>query len=556
MKKLSWKKVGCLLLAMLMMATMLATGAMAVDTDTSILDPNAAVSLTLHKRDMKSPLEENQYGQNDGTVMDDPNGEPLPGVTFTVYKVADDAATTAIPEGPDVVSFTDTTDQNGEVTFSTGTDARFRQGRYLVVEDEHPDKVTNPAQPFLVDVPMTNPAGTGWLYDVHVYVKNETYLNAAQLTKTDATSGNQLADAVFKLERNVNGEWVLVEENLKTNGAGLIVMSELIIGEYRFVETQAPKGYTLDTTPVVFTITQDNDYEVVAVTMDNDRNMEHPDVTAIEKEVTSAPAGYVVNWEFTAYVPTDIATYEAYSLSDTLEDARMSFNQKSVVVKNNETVLDKSAYEVAFDGQEMTITFTDYTALQPGNVTVTFSTTNAKTATGKFINTATVHYQARDDESEKTQDATAETMLYAIDVDKYVFLQKDQKLAGAEFALYLSEEDAKAGENAIATGKTEKGGSLEQAFAGLNAGGTYYLVETKAPNGYKLAAGVMEITLAEDIEEEGTFVYTAEVANSTLVSLPITGGIGTLIFTFSGIALMGAAALLYIRSRKKKATEA
>ena len=467
MKKLSWKKVGCLLLALLMAATMLVTGVVAVDTDTSILDPNADVSLTLHKRDMKSPLEEDQYGQNDGTVMDDPNGDPLPDVTFTVYKVDNDTATTEIPTGPDVVSFTGTTDPNGEVTFSTMKYASFTQGRYLVVEDKHPDKVTKPARPFLVDVPMTNPAGTGWLYDVHVYVKNETYLNAAQLTKTDATSGNQLANAVFKLERKVGNEWKVVREGLQTNDAGLIEVSGLIIGEYRFVETQAPDGYTLDTTPVEFTITQDNNYKVVAVTMDNDRNMDHPDVTAIEKDVTSAPAGYVVNWEFTAYVPTDIATYQAYSLSDTLEDARMSFNQESVVVKNNDKVLDESAYEVAFEGQEMTITFTDYTALRPGNVTVTFSTKNANTATGEFTNTATVHYQARDDESEKSKSDIAETTLYAIDVDKYIFLQKDQKLAGAEFALYLSEEDAKAGENAIATGKTEKDGSLEQAFAGF-----------------------------------------------------------------------------------------
>lgn len=556
MKKLSWKKVGCLLLALLMAATMLVTGVVAVDTDTSILDPNAAVSLTLHKRDMKSPLEEDQYGQNDGTVMDDPNGDPLPDVTFTVYKVDNDTATTEIPTGPDVVSFTGTTDPNGEVTFSTMKYASFTQGRYLVVENKHPDKVTTPAQPFLVDVPMTNPAGTGWLYDVHVYVKNETYLNAAQLTKTDATDGLKLAGAIFKLERQVGNNWITVAENLQTNDAGLIEGSGLIIGEYRFVETQAPDGYTLDTTPVEFEITHDDDYKVVAVKMDNDRNMEHPDVTAIEKNVTSAPAGYVVNWEFTAYVPTDIATYKAYSLSDTLEDNRMSFNQESVVVKNNDTVLDASAYEVVFDGQEMTITFMDYAALKSGNVTVTFSTTNAHTATGKFINRATVHYQARDDESGKTKNDTAETTLYAIDVDKYVLLHTEQKLAGAEFALYLSEEDAKAGENAIATGKTEKDGSLEEAFAGLNAG-TYYLVETKAPDGYKLATGVMEITLAGDIdEEEGVFTYTAGVANSTLVPLPITGGIGTLIFTFSGIALMGAAALLYIRSRKKKATEA
>lgn len=556
MKKISWKKIGCLLLAMLMMATMLATGVVAVGNDTSILDPNASVSLTLHKRDIKSPLlDENAYDPNDGNVMGSPNGDPLPGVTFTVYKVEDDATTTEIPKGDDVVSFTGETDQNGEVTFSTEKDEFFTQGRYLVVEDEHPDKVTKPADPFLVDVPMTNPDGDGWIYEVHVYVKNETYLNAAQLTKTDASDSNNLAGATFKLERNVDGEWIVIKENLQTNAAGLIEVSGLIIGTYRFIETKAPAGYTLDPTPVEFTITQDNDYKVVAVTMDNDRNMDHPDVTAIDKNVTSKPAGYVVNWEFTAYVPTDIAEYQAYSLTDTLEDDRMSFNQESVVVKNNDTILEKDAYNVTFDGLTMKIAFTDHTALTPGSITVTFSTTNAQTATGEFTNTATVHYQAPDDDTEKTKVDTATTPLYAIDVDKYVALDKDHKLADAEFALYLSAEEAKSGQNAIASGKTDENGSLEEAFGGLNAG-TYYLVETKAPGDYKLASGMMEITLADDIKEDGSFVYTAEVANSTLVSLPITGGIGTLIFTFSGIALMGAAALLYIRSRKKKATEA
>ena len=82
---------------------------------------------------------------------------------------------------------------------------------------------------------------------------------------------------------------------------------------------------------------------------------------------------------------------------------------------------------------------------------------------------------------------------------------------------------------------------------------SYYLVETKAPAGYKQLNRVVEVTI-EGTEKD----YTAEVTilNTANVSLPITGGIGTLIFTISGIALMGAAALLYIRSRKKKATEA
>lgn len=556
MKKHSWKKIGCLFLAMLMMATMLATGVVAADGD-SILNPNAAVSLTLHKRDIEAPLNADDYNANDGNKMDKPNGEPLAGVTFTVYKVDSDTESTDTPTGDDVLSFTGTTNDQGEVIFSSTANDGFTRGRYLVVEGEHPDQVTNPADPFLVDVPMTNPTGDGWLYNVHVYVKNETYFNMASLTKTDASDKHAVVGATFKLEKLVDGKWITIQEGLVTNEEGFIQTQPLTVGSYRFIETGAPSGYTLDPTPVPFEIERDTSYTTVATEMVNHRNMDHPDVTEIEKKVTSAPAGYVVNWEFSAYVPTDIAKYKTYYLTDTLEDNRMSFNQEEpVVVKNNDTILEKDAYNVTFDGLTMKIAFTDHTALTPGSVTVTFSTTNAKTATGEFTNTATVHYQAPDDDTEKTKVDTATTPLYAIDVDKYVALDKDHKLAGAEFALYLSAEDAKNGTKAIANGVTGNDGSLTAMFAGLNASGTYYLVETKAPDGYKLASGMMEITLADDIKEDGSFIYTAGVANSTLVSLPITGGIGTLIFTFSGIALMGAAVLLYIRSRRKSSAQA
>lgn len=291
----------------------------------------------------------------------------------------------------------------------------------------------------------------------------------------------------------------------------------------------------------------------MTVSMDNDRNMNHPDVTAIDKKVTSDNEGRVVEWEFTAYVPTDIDLYKTYYLTDTLQDARMSFNQDSVKVFNNGDELNADEYNVAFDGLTMTINFTNHKALQSGNVKVTFSTTNADTATGKFTNTAYVHYQAEEDTTESVKQDEAHTTIYAIDVNKHVALS-DTKLSGAKFALYLSKEDAENNTNAFATGITADNGSLEKAFAGLN-GGTYYLVETKAPEGYKLASGILTIVLPTDITAENSFTYVANVANSTAISLPITGGIGTLIFTFSGIALMGAAVLLYIRSRRKKATE-
>lgn len=139
---------------------------------------------------------------------------------------------------------------------------------------------------------------------------------------------------------------------------------------------------------------------------------------------------------------------------------------------------------------------------------------------------------------------------------------KQEKLAGAEFALFTDKAAAEAVVTAIKegneldlssalyTGTTTADAKL--LLSAMNAG-TYYLVETKAPAGYKQLNRVVEVTI-EGTEKD----YTAEVTilNTANVSLPITGGMGTLIFTFSGIALMGAAALLYIRSRKKKATEA
>ena len=66
---------------------------------------------------------------------------------------------------------------------------------------------------------------------------------------------------------------------------------------------------------------------------------------------------------------------------------------------------------------------------------------------------------------------------------------------------------------------------------------------------------VVEVTISDNTDNT-EFIETVTILNTKLVSLPITGGIGTLIFTFSGIALMGAAVLLYIRSRRKSSAQA
>ncbi len=47
-------------------------------------------------------------------------------------------------------------------------------GLYLIVETEVPESVYMATNPFFVSIPMTNAAGTGWMYDVEVYPKNQS----------------------------------------------------------------------------------------------------------------------------------------------------------------------------------------------------------------------------------------------------------------------------------------------------------------------------------------------------------------------------------------------
>lgn len=95
--------------------------------------------------------------------------------------------------------------------------------------------------------------------------------------------------------------------------------------------------------------------------------------------------------------------------------------------------------------------------------------------------------------------------------------------------------------------------------------GDYTLVETKAPEGYSQTANVKKnftIGSADDLddnylpeedakEEANKAPKDAVKINNTKVSIPETGGIGSLIFIVAGLAIMGGAFVAY---RKSQAT--
>ena len=148
---------------------------------------------------------------------------------------------------------------------------------------------------------------------------------------------------------------------------------------------------------------------------------------------------------------------------------------------------------------------------------------------------------------------------------------KTNPLSGAEFALYkitqISDDQPKDGETPVLTGTTDEKGILN--LGALDSSTTYYLYETKAPDGYnmltapvriitmsggKISAyltGPLDVTTIE--EEDRTEVVRIQVSNSSGYELPSTGGPGTHLFTILGsilICLAGASLLLMRRRRR------
>ncbi len=142
-------------------------------------------------------------------------------------------------------------------------------------------------------------------------------------------------------------------------------------------------------------------------------------------------------------------------------------------------------------------------------------------------------------------------------------------LAGAEFALFRTEEDAKNQKNAIATGVSDADGLVVYKTTDGDViklqSGTYYIVETKAPQGYALHGNPIPVSIEAtygDTFVNGTYVTTCstngtasvDVVNYPIV-LPATGGVGTVIFSVvSIIAGTGSAIFFIMYMRKKKAT--
>lgn len=176
----------------------------------------------------------------------------------------------------------------------------------------------------------------------------------------------------------------------------------------------------------------------------------------------------------------------------------------------------------------------------------------------------TLTYTNQKDIRAEIEGNTVYVYTYSLYIDKVN--HKNEKLEGAEFALYKTRSDAENSQNAIANGTSDSSGKVlfynaDKEEVRLQSG-AYYARELAAPAGYSLYGDVIEIEIQAvygSTFTNGTYItgcpengYAFVSVKNTPVALPQTGGSGTLLlYILGGICLVSGLILFKVRKKAK-----
>ena len=351
--------------------------------------------------------------------------------------------------------------------------------------------------------------------------------------------------------------------------SSIVKFDDLALGYY-LVQSDLGALCSLDTTMPNVIIKEKNSESTVDKQVQEDSTGDYGDHN-------DADIGQTVNFRTTIYVVD--GDPKNYVLHDTMS-AGLTFDPASVAVTIGERTLAKNTdYTLVTsgltDGCTFEVQFKDG-VLKPNDVVeVAYSAeVNEYAVIGGTGNDNKTHL-TYSDTPKSTGERLTKTYVWQFDVFKYAMRDgKEIPLAGAQFVLYKTVNDEKFYAQ-VANGKIT-GWTDDQKYAtvfetpdngkfviaGLDAD-TYYLEETKAPDGYNRLKEpvnvVITATIAGDKTGRATITYnetatgTVRIENQTGVELPSTGGIGTTVFYVIGGLLMGVAVVLLV-TRKKMST--
>ena len=604
-------RVLALLMAALMAFGLMTTAFAAEPT----IDPAKKASLSIYKYDITKASEDGVWdaesyvstGLHDDAVIDKLSKYAIQGVEFTYLKVADATMSNEVVDGQRHVGVLygfDTSDRSNAVMSAIGltaadahksenginyftsdalnnklaaalaanatnvknaleiavknggvamteTDATshtsasdMEQGLYLVVETRVPENVTSTCNPFLISLPMTTVDGSEWLYDLVIYPKNQT--------------GNPDLEKTVRESKSSTG---------KNNGS----------------LTDIKDGYGHTATASVGDVV---DYQIIStlptITSKASSLSEYTYVDTLSKGIKYNKNDVVIEFFKDAGCTDKITTWDENSGKFT---ATYDDTANTMIIKMTETGLAEI--------NEATTVYTDSVKRGYSDCTMRITYAATLTADAKLGDTdnpneVVLTWKRTNTTYFDTLKDCCHVYTYGIDVLKQ-FSDGKGNVQNVKFLLHNDTDDVYVVADLKDGVYYAKGVAAKKADATTfipNSSGhivikgleddAYSLTEIATDKGYILLQNAIELVIKTSengqCEECGAKLLTASatvngkdatmtdgnaivpltVINNPGFDLPKTGGYGTWMFTIGGVALLGAAAFIVIRSRKHK----
>lgn len=413
-----------------------------------------------------------------------------------------------------------TTDANGYAITK-----RLPYGTYTI----HQTKGNNKYY-FIDDIDVTISDNNANYHKILENTPIEFYL---KMVKKDADTGNtvNVAGATFELYdengskvsfKTMTSAGVQTFDSFTTNENGCVyTLEKLLKGNYTLVETKAPEGYVLDSTPVSFTVsentyTEDGGTEIVVVEKADKAVTGQLTVTKVGEVLDEYKGGLYVNPDekgftyregslsgakFEVYAAEDI--YTADNQKDTAGNRNKHYSKGELVTtlvtgtdgKATATNLPLGKYKV------VEVEAPDGFVLNPDEQVVTLVYVDDKTP---VVNEALTFSNDRQKVELSVSKLDSETR---------------KPVAGAEFGLYAAKDIVNADGKVIVSKDT----LLEKSVSDSNGLiqfvkdyplGSYYAKEIKAPAGYASNDEVIDFTAAYQGQNVKSVKLSAEFLNS------------------------------------------
>ena len=612
MKKIH--RVLTLLMAALMAIGLMTTAFAATDS-APIIDPGKKVSLNIYKYDITAASKDGAWdaesyvstGLHDDAVIDKLSKYAIQGVEFTYLRVADITMNSEAVEGQRQVGVlygfdgsersnavlsaigltgADTHKTEGGINYFTSdmlnnkltaalvanattvknaleaagrnggvamteTDttghtsaSNMVQGLYLVVETRVPENVTSTCNPFFVALPMTTIDGAAWNYDVTVYPKNQTGNPDLEKTVREAKSSTgkntgTLTDikdgyahtATASVGDTVDYQIISTLPTITSKASGL--------SEYTYVDTMS-KGIKYNKNDVVIEFFKDAGCTDKIATWDESSGKFTVgyDDAANTMTIRMTDTGLAeINEAATVY--TD-SVKRGYS------DCTMRISYAATLTADAKMGDTDNPNEVVLTWRRTNNTYFD--TLKDCCHVYTYGVDVLKRFSDNGGNLRNVKFRLHND---------TDDIFVIADLKDGVYYTKGFAAKKADATTFVPDSSG----HIVVKGLEDDAYSLTEIATNkgyvLLRDAVKIIIKT-AENGQCEKCGAKLLTASATVNgkdvtmTDGNAIVPLTVVNNPGFDLPKTGGYGTWMFTIGGVALLGAAAFIVIRSCKHK----